>query len=106
MRSHRGRIDGPWALKRMFSDDNPPAQFTGHSYRLETGIADDRPTYADAEVQVFDPVAPGLIVGAWVNRNDVAEAVGKELARLPGEAREIVVRDFLPRFRNGFEVWG
>lgn len=106
MKEHRGRLDGPWGFAKMFSDDMPPPQFQGESYRTETSIPDCLTTRPDAEVQVFGPIAPETIVHAWVDRLNVAEAVQVELIRLPGQERDVSVREFMPRFSNGYSEWG
>nr|WP_256476570.1 DarT ssDNA thymidine ADP-ribosyltransferase family protein [Siccirubricoccus soli] len=104
MRDHRGRRDGPWGFSEMFSDKHRPPMFKGESYRAETGIPSFLPTYPDAEVQVFDPILPDLIQGAWVDQEDLAKAVQEQLDQLPGPERTTYLRPFL-KFTNGHEGW-
>lgn len=106
MREHTGRLDGPYGFAQMFSDNPPRPAFQGSSYRTETGIPDFLTTRPDAEVQVFGPIAPDAIRHAWVDRGDLAEAVQAELNRLPGQERDVSVREFVPRFSNGYSEWG
>lgn len=105
MRDHRGRLDGLWGFAQMFSD-NPPPAFQGSSYRTDTGIPHSLTTRPDAEVQVFGAVAPEAILHAWLDRLNLANAVQAELNRLPGQERDVSVREFVPRFSNGYSVWG
>lgn len=106
MKHHRGRLDGPWAFDRMFSEDFRHHRFSGGCYRDETEIPDCLPTRPDAEVQVFDPIDPTAIIHAWADRLDVGRAVQEELNRLPGAERDVTVGPFVPRFDNGFSRWG
>ena len=73
---HRGRRDGFWGFNEMFEDVD-----MGHndprSRRGTLQIPLNMPTWADAEVQVFDPIAPELI-------RDVTSA--HECDRKPAEA--------------------
>lgn len=106
MKYHRGRLDGPWAFERMFSEEFRHHRFDGDLYRQETGIPDFLPTRPDAEVQVFDPIEPTSIIHAWTDRLDIGQAVQEELNSLPGVERDVTVGEFTPRFDNGFSRWG
>lgn len=106
MKQHRGRLDGPWGFPEMFSDDMPPPQFQGASYRTDIGIPDCLTTRPEAEVQVLEPIAPEAISHAWVDRPNLAEAIQVELMRLPGQERDVSMREFVPRFSNGYSAWG
>jgi len=104
--NHRGRMDGPWAFERLFSDEFRHHRFGGTDYRSETGLPDCLPTRPDAEVQVFDPVAPEAIIHAWTDRMTVGLAVQEAMNSLPGEERDVTVGEFAPRFSNGYSWWG
>jgi hypothetical protein len=90
----------------MFSDTPAHPRFQGASYRKETGIPDFFTTFPEAEIQVFGAIAPEAILHAWVDRFNLAEAVQAELNRLSGHERDVSVREFVPRFSNGYSVWG
>jgi len=105
MLSRRGFTGGPWAFSEMFSDNSPPG-FAGRSYRVETGISDCLTTRSDAEVQVLEPVDPNHILGAWVNAPRFAEEVQRDLNRISGYERDVLVQEFEPRFSNSYDVWG
>ena len=106
MKDHRGYLGGAWAFERMFSDATPPPLYEGTSYRAGTGIPSELPTYAEAEVQVFEPISPACIRAVWIDRTDLTMPVRADLDRLPGPQREIFVQEYLPRFSNNFDSWG
>lgn len=58
--SHSGFIGGPWAFEKMF-DDCAVSVVDQRSFRHVNQTPDNVPTMNDAEVQVLDPIAPGLI---------------------------------------------
>jgi hypothetical protein len=105
MKAHRGFLGGPWGFDQMFSEA-PHPQFEGTSYRVETGIPNYLTTRPDAEVQVFEAIAPQAILHAWVDRLDLAHDVQAELNRLSGQERDVCVGEFVPRFSNGYSEWG
>ncbi|BCB19213.1 DarT ssDNA thymidine ADP-ribosyltransferase family protein [Bosea sp. ANAM02] len=94
IKEHRGRLDGPWGFAQMFSDSALGVGSQATSYRVAQGIADCEPTYRDAEVQVFERIAPELIIHAWTDRLVTAECVQSELNRLPGYERAVSVQEF------------
>ncbi|CAH2403648.1 DarT ssDNA thymidine ADP-ribosyltransferase family protein [Mesorhizobium ventifaucium] len=106
MKNHQGRLDGPWALNQMFSDEieMAPTNFGGTSYRAETGIPLFLTTDPDAEVQVRDRIAPEAIMGVWTRRRDLENEVRQVLNRLPGPNREVLVQEFAPD-SNGYSEW-
>lgn len=106
MHGHRGFLGGPWALNEMFSPISSPSSFTGESYRSDTGIPDCLTTYSDAEVQVLEPISSRYLIGAWVSHISLAEKVQLYLNQLSGPERDVLVRDFSPRFSNEFDTWG
>jgi hypothetical protein len=106
MREHRGFLGGPYGFSQMFSDDMRPPLYHGASYRASTGIPSFLTTHPDAEVQVLGSIVPDDILGAWIDRGDLENAVRLELDRLPGKKREVVVQEFEPRFSNGYSEWG
>ncbi|TIS54334.1 MAG: DUF4433 domain-containing protein [Mesorhizobium sp.] len=106
MKKHGGFLGGTYGFRQMFSDDMRHPLFQAVSHRAETGIPDFLTTRPDAEVQVFGSIAPEAILGAWVDRDDLGNAVRLELDRLPGQKREIAVQEFKPRFSNGYSEWG
>ena len=81
-------------------------QVQGYVYRAETGIPNHLPTYSAAEVQVFTPICPDLILGAWVwvNEMRLAKAVQEQLDKLSQPERETYVGQF-KIFNNGYDVW-
>lgn len=104
MRDHRGFLGGPWAFQEMFSEST-----TRVGSREEHGLPSVLTTHPDAEVQVFGSISPSLILGAWVSQPSHQKIVESQLACLTledGRAREVVVRDFSPRFVAGSEAWG
>lgn len=105
MLSHRGFIGGPWAFSQLFSD-TPPQGFVGASYRNETQIPESLTTYSEAEIQVMEPIAPAHIMGAWVGDMALACFVQEHLNFIDGPERDVLVRDFVPAFANGFDEWG
>lgn len=107
MKRHRGRLDGPWAFSRMFSDELRPRRFSGTSYRAETCIPECLTTRPEAEVQVFGAVPATAILHAWIDRHDHAGLVQEQLSRiLDGRERTVTVQEFAPRFANDFAQWG
>lgn len=106
MLDHRGFLGGPWAFNEMFSESSRPNGFTGYSYRMDTGIPDTFTTYSDAEIQVLEPIFPEYVIGAWAYNMPLAEIAQNCLNRLPGSERDVLVRDFSPRFVNEFDAWG
>ncbi|TJW03144.1 MAG: DUF4433 domain-containing protein [Mesorhizobium sp.] len=106
MKKHGGFLGATYGFRQMFSDDMRHPLFQAVSYRAEnrhSRLPDDRP---DAEVQVFGSIAPEAILGAWVDRDDLGNAVRLELDRLSGQKREVAVQEFKPRFSNGYSEWG
>lgn len=104
MRDHRGFLGGPWAFQEMFSEST-----TRVGSREEHGLPSVLTTHPDAEIQVLSPISPSLILGAWVSQPSHQKIVESQLACLTledGRAREVVVRDFSPRFVAGSEAWG
>lgn len=91
---HSGYLGGPWGFSRMFAGDGRPP-----------GIPDCLPTYPDAEVQVFEPILPEMILELWIDRPDFAEALQAELNRLPGAERNVVRCSSWPIFQNGYREW-
>lgn len=106
MLDHRGFLGGPWAFNAMFSGSARPHGFTGYSYRMDTGIPDAFPTHSDAEIQVLEPISPEYLIGAWASTMPLAQIAQNALNRLSGFERDVLVRDFSPRFVNGFDAWG
>ncbi|NTF16910.1 DUF4433 domain-containing protein [Agrobacterium rubi] len=106
MLDHTARLSGSWAFDRLFSNDLRHHRYTGTDYRRETNIPDRVTTRPDAEVQVFDPIAPEAIIHAWTDRADIGRAVKEELRRVPGFERDVTVAEFTPRFSNGYSIWG
>jgi hypothetical protein len=106
MKWHRGRLDGPWAFNRMYSNDFAPARHNGADYRSDTGIPSCLTTCPDAEVQVFDRISPEMIIHAWTDTMPVARVVQDQLNRLSGFERDVTVRPFEPRFQNSYFAWG
>lgn len=104
MKNHRGRLDGPWALEQMFSDEMAPPNFKGTSYRAVTDIPNFLTTDPDAEVQVFGRVAPETIKSAWGPSSDLAETVQNELNRLSGPERDVLADEFTTT-SNGYSGW-
>lgn len=104
MRDHRGFLGGPWAFQEMFSESTTRA-----GSREEHGLPAVLTTHPDAEVQVLGPISPSHILGAWVSQPSQQKDVESQLACLTledGRAREVVVRDFSPRFVAGADAWG
>jgi len=104
MRDHRGFLGGPWAFQEMFGESPTRA-----CSREEHGLPAVLTTHPDAEVQVLSPISPSLILGAWVSQPSHQKIVESQLACLTledGRAREVVVRDFSPRFVAGSDAWG
>lgn len=104
MRDQRAFIGGPWAFQEMFSESN-----TRVGSREEHGLPSVLTTHPDAEVQVLGDISPSFIQGAWVSQPSQQKVVESQLACLTlkdGRAREVVVRDFSPRFVAGFDAWG
>lgn len=87
-------LGGPWGFCQIFANDG----------RL-SGMPDCLPTYPDAEVQVFEPILPELILEAWVDRLDFAEAVQAELDRLPGAERHVIKCSAWPLWQSGGRAW-
>lgn len=107
MKEHRGRLDGHWAFLQMFSNDARPSRYEGGDYRESMGIPPYLTTRPEAEVQVFSPISPEAILGAWVERPEHGLAVEAELARIAdGRPRAVAVRSFAPRFSNDYAQWG
>jgi len=92
--NHTGYLGGPWGFSQMFSGEDRPS-----------GIPDRLTTYPDAEVQVFDPISAEMILEAWVDRPELADAVQAELNRLPGMERNVIRCSSWPVFRNGYREW-
>lgn len=84
IRSHRGRRDGPWALDMMFS----------RRVGAENELPMNYPTDPEAEVQVFDAIAPKYIKGAIVNHSGVVDPVQRALKGLLGDSPLVVVNEF------------
>lgn len=85
IKNHRGWRGGPWAFQKMFEGNND----------ARTGLADCYPTYSDAEVQVMQSIAPTYIVGAVVNRSEMADIVDEMLNGTLGGHRPVVVEGLL-----------
>jgi len=51
IKNHRGFLGGPWGFSEIFADDGRPS-----------GMPDCLPTYPDAEVEVFEPILPEMIL--------------------------------------------
>lgn len=73
--NHRGFIGGPWAFDKMFEDR---CVHPSESYRASRNRLDYQPTDNAAEIQVLEPIAPELIIGAFTGR----EAVKSEMLRV------------------------
>lgn len=104
MRDHRGFLGGPWAFQEMFNE-SPTRAGSREQHELPSFLT----THPDAEVQVLGPISPSLILGAWVSLPSQRKDVESQLACLTlkdGRTREIVVRDFSPRFVVGADAWG
>lgn len=83
---HRGFLGGPWAFERMFAD-----RHVGHgSFRETIRLADFLPTDEQAEVQVFDPIEPRLIVDITVKNQGVKERVESIMHEI-GEVRPVAI---------------
>lgn len=106
MLNHGGFLGGPWAFDQMFEDTSSCTTFQGASYRNETGIPDALPTYSDAEVQVLEPISPKYLLGGWANDVKLAEILKVNLSSMGGPERGVIIRDFSPRFMNGYDCWG
>lgn len=98
----------------MFSDDDvsaksdaaAPTGFKGTYFAAASELPDWLPTRPDAEVQVLEPIAPELIVEAWVDRARAAAEVQLQLQRLGGSDRPVHLAPFEPRYRSRYSVWG
>jgi hypothetical protein len=90
-RARGGKLGEPAAFEKMFEDWTDG---DGKSVRLKWGRPDCQPTDSGAEVQVLEPIDPKLIVGAWVERDDLVERVRADLGRLPQGACEVRVGGF------------
>ncbi|MFP2895016.1 DarT ssDNA thymidine ADP-ribosyltransferase family protein [Corallococcus sp. 4LFB] len=86
-----GWLGEPAAFERMFEDRTDE---DGKSVRVKRGVPEYQTTDSGAEVQVLKPIAPDLIVGAWVERDDLVERVRADPNRLPQGACEVRVSDF------------
>lgn len=73
---------------------------------MDTGIPDTLTTYSDAEIQVLEPISSDYVVGAWTSDVPLAGIVQNSLNGLDGPKRDVLVRDFSPRFVNEFDAWG
>lgn len=75
IRNHSGFIGGPWAFQKMFEDrECRPGEIgwrDGKSVREAFPRQPFQPTNNDAEVQVFSPINPDLILGVIVRNNIV-----------------------------------
>ncbi|WP_315923217.1 DarT ssDNA thymidine ADP-ribosyltransferase family protein [Mesorhizobium sp. SP-1A] len=94
IKNHRGFLGGPWGFSEIFTEDGRPS-----------GMPNSLPTYPDAEVQVYEPILPEMILEAWVDRPDYAEVVQAELNRLPGAERNVIKCSSWPIWRNGGREW-
>jgi hypothetical protein len=65
IRDHTGFLGGPWGFDRMFKDCDVSTS-DARSLRETFGIPPYLPTLEDAEVQVFTPIAPDLIIDVTV----------------------------------------
>ncbi len=102
VREHSGFLGGPYGFRKIFEDVSykwPP-----ESHRTEVGIPDNLPTFSDAEVQVFNFIHPGRIIGAWVTDGELGKVVDGHLKRLPGYERTVFVRPFT-HLRLGSSAW-
>lgn len=94
VKNHTGFLGGPWGFNEMFAKDGRPS-----------GMPECLTTYPDAEVQVFEPILPEMILEAWVDRPDFAETVQAELDRLPGAERNVIKCSSWPIWQNGGREW-
>lgn len=74
IRQHNGFMGGPWAFAKMF-EDLPIGLSNDRSYRRAFKRAACEPTDNAAEVQVFTPIEPDLIVDVTVRNQGVKNEV-------------------------------
>lgn len=84
IKGHRGWRGGPWAFDKMFAGNDETRGSLPWCY----------PTDPEAEVQVMEPIAPEYILGAVVDRLEMADAVQTILEGLQGEHRPVAIEDF------------
>lgn len=84
IKEHRGWMGGPWAFEQMFSED----------LGTREGLPDSCPTDADAEVQVFNVIAPNHILAIAVNRSDLVSPVEQMLAQLVSSPPPVFEEEF------------
>lgn len=77
-------MGGPWAFEQMFSED----------LGTREGLPDSCPTDADAEVQVFNVIAPNHILAIAVNRSDLVSPVEQMLAQLVSSPPPVFAEEF------------
>lgn len=84
IKSHRGKMDGPWAFEEMF------AEYLG----AREGLPKHCPSDPDAEVQVLSPIEPHLIRLIAVNRPDLVDYVSRTLAPLSKSPPTVSFEEF------------
>lgn len=72
IRGKNGFMGGPWAFSKMF-DDRAISSIDNRSYRGVFERANCEPTDNAAEVQVFDPIAPDLIIDVTVRSQRIKD---------------------------------
>ncbi len=93
IKNERSFLGGPWAFGRMF-DDKPVSLVDKSPFREKYERARCRPTDVQAEVQVFDPIDPSVIVDVTVKNEAVKrhlEGVMKDI----GVVRPVAINESL-----------
>lgn len=98
IRDHTGYMRGPWAFSKMF-EDRPVNSYDTRSFRSLYQRADCQPTDNQAEVQVYDPIEPELIVDITVGSQSVKEELEAWMTEI-GTVRPVVVYEELFRLRR------
>lgn len=75
------------------------------SHREAHSIPDFLPTDPSAEVQVFDDIPPGCILGALVEREELAHSVQAELNRLEGHERTVWLGPLRDLLSQNCPIW-
>lgn len=91
IRRHKGFMGGPWTFEKMFAD-RPVSLRRDGSFRQSKQRADCQPTDNGAEVQVFDPIHPDLIVDVTV-RNQAVKTGVEACMRDAGTVWPVVIHE-------------
>jgi hypothetical protein len=101
-----GRRNSGYAFESLFHDHRISVDGGKPWYRETAGLPPSFPTHPDSEVQVFDPIHPKYLQGAWVETTQDEAEVLRVLETFGINDFEVWVEPFKPRHKYQQIEWG